>query len=108
MERGKTIVKRRRRRKLDPVRIGLDFRAPKMAKGHMPGRPVMQLCLQFFSKGRHGMPLLTSECVSMAELDGQIALLRRDLRLVRAEAKRRYARHERDEARHFAWQDKRH
>ncbi len=92
----------------ETYRFALHFLAPNVSEGHLPGSPRVHIRLKNVTGDARGNKFVTCECVSLRELDEQIAMLRDELRLLRAEAQRRFKKHREAEERHWKWRDRRH
>lgn len=63
-------------------------------KSKLPHAPIAHICLKTWSTGGykdHDPPLLTPDCVTLAELEWQIDRLKEELETIRKEARRKFA-----------------
>jgi len=83
-------------------RLGLSFL--EIPEGAVPGPPRAHICVKRFAddplKSAEGPSLISSECVSFTEMEGQIELLKQELDTLKEEARRKFtAAHKRERER---------
>jgi uncharacterized small protein (DUF1192 family) len=69
----------------------LDFCDSSENEKGLPGEPRAQIVLGYFTSREGGMPHVSSECVSVTELEHEVARLKRELDRVLASGKTKFA-----------------
>jgi len=89
---------------MSPYRLGLSF--VEFAEGELPRPPYAYVYvkepMQAEFKSIEGRPVISSECVCFKEVEGQIDELKRELDVLKAEARRRFAAAEKREIERWA------
>jgi len=84
-----------------PYSFALSFSAPK--KDALPDLPRAQICLGHWTKDEKEDVFLSSDCVSLRELEYEITRLKRELDMIHAQGKKKFAAFDK---RKHAWLEK--
>ncbi len=68
--------------------LELDFIKP--SEGDLPGPPVAQIHIKTFTTDQNGKHFITPQCVSLSEVEYEIDRLEKELKELRAKAKRKF------------------